>query len=319
MSAGLMAEFLKERDDFVLLSHTAPDGDTIGSMLALYFALTAMGKRVECVCNQKVPYIYSFLPGADTVLLPDEAQPAATAVAIDCADIKRMSAGQALFEGAEKTAQIDHHVTNEAYADLNYIGRETAAAGELVFEVIRLLPVELTKDMATCLYTAIMTDTGNFAYANTRPHTLITAASLLEAGANNNEINRLVYKTVPLHKQKLLGLAITKAEFSDDMKIGLTSITLEDMASCGAGEEDTEGIIEHIRDVEGDEIAIMMRESAKNKYKVSLRSKVYADVGAVAARMGGGGHRQAAGYSTEGDYESVRQNVIQMAMEALSV
>ena len=249
--------------------------------------------------------------------LPEEAKAARIAIAIDCADAERMGGALPLFRAAEHTINIDHHMTNTAYADMNHTGVDIAAAGEHIYELALLLPTELSKDIATCLYTALVTDTGNFSYANTRPHTLIAAAELLARGADNNDINRRVYRSVPLHKQKLLGLAITKAEFLFGGKLGITEISLADMASCGALEEDTEGIIDHIRDVEGDEVAIFIRESAINTYKVSLRSKKYADVGAIAASMGGGGHRQASGYTAHGSLQEVREAVLEKAVLAI--
>lgn len=312
-----MAEHIEKNDDFLLIAHTSPDGDTLGSVLALTEAMLGMGKQVQTVCEHTVPHIYRFLPNFQRVLLPKDAKPARHVIAVDCADEERMGEARIFFDRADTTGNVDHHMTNASYAKLNVVNGGLAAAGELIFDLIGLLPWPMNKQAATCLYCALMTDTGNFAYRNTRPSTLRIAADLLERGADNNEINRMVYRTVPLCKQKLLGVALTNAAFFAEGAIGLTYVTLEDFARVGASEEDTEGIIDHIRDIEGVEIAILIREAGAGLYKVSLRSKLRADVGAIAQSLGGGGHRQAAGCTIKGEYLDIYQKVTALAEKAV--
>ncbi len=316
-SLRAIAEHIQNNDDFLLIAHTSPDGDTLGCVLALCEAMRGMGKRVQVVCEQTVPRIYRFLPGSQRVLLPQQARPAPHTVALDCADAERMGAARALFEAAQTACNIDHHMTNRAYAGLNAVDGDAAAAGELVYELIGLLPWSMNANAASCLYCALMTDTGNFAYANTTPHTFRTAAELLELGADNTNINRAVYRTVPLSKQRLLGTALTNAIYLANGAVGVTHITLEELARAGAKGEDIEGVIDHIRDVEGVEAAILIREEQHGVYKVSLRSKRTADVGAIAAAFGGGGHKQAAGFTARGNYGEVFTSVTELAQKAV--
>lgn len=312
-----IAQIILQNDDFLIIAHVSPDGDTLGCAFALAGTLARLGKRVQTVCENRVPHIYEFLPGAQGILTPGDAKEARVAIAVDCADAERLGSAQPLFRAARITCNIDHHFTNSEYADHNYVDGATAATGEMIFSLIEELGVEPDRDAATCLYAAIMSDTGNFAYSNTTPETMRVAARLMELGADNTEINRLIYRTIPFHKQKLLGLALAKLTLREEGKVGVTSLSMEEIASCGATEEDTEGIIDHIRDIEGVELALLIRESQPGVCKVSLRSKLYADVGAIAKRMNGGGHKRAAGYTAYGNLDEATFAALSMAGDAV--
>ncbi len=313
-----IAQLIKANDEFAIVAHVSPDGDTLGCVLALAHALKRMGKRIEAVCASPVPHIYEFLPGAKDILSPGEAKPARVVIAVDCADEARMDVARPLFQGAQHTVNIDHHMTNNSYAQFNHVDGHAAATGELIYKLILQLGEIPDADEASCLYAALMSDTGNFAYSNTTPDTLRIAAELMELGADNTEINRRIYRTIPLQKQKLLGLALTKLSLHEDGKIGVSRISRADIVSCGASDEDAEGIIDHIRDIEGVEIALTVREADAGVYKVSLRSKAYADVGAIAKRMGGGGHMCASGYTAYGAVmDEAADAALSLAGEAL--
>lgn len=174
-----IAAFIKENDDFTVVAHTAPDGDTLGASLALYGVLVRIGKRAAVVCEQPVPHTYAFLPGAEHVLLPEDARQTEHVIAVDCADRARMGAALRLFDGALHTCNIDHHPSNDFYAELNAVDDMAAATGELIASLAEMLLPELDAPLANCLYTALMTDTGNFAYSNTRPETFHLAGRLL--------------------------------------------------------------------------------------------------------------------------------------------
>ncbi len=311
-----IASFLQARDGFTIVSHVSPDGDTLGSALALYCALKKMGKRAQVICQNQVPAVYNFLPNANEVLLADSAGQMPNVICIDCAAKDRLGIAVRHFDAAEHTINIDHHRTNVGYANDNCI-RDTAATGEIVFDLLEMLEM-IDEDSASCLYTAIMTDTGNFAYANTTPDTLHKAAELLEDGADNAYINRCVYRTIPLRKAKLLGIALGKLEMYSNDRIGMICISAEDMKQAGATSEDVEGIIDHIRDIDMVELAIVARESSEpDTVKMSLRSKNTADVSVMAERMGGGGHKRAAGYTDHGAFAEVCARALAMAQEAL--
>ena len=314
-----IASFLQARDGYTIISHVSPDGDTLGSSLALYCALLKLGKRVQVVCENSVPAVYRFLPHTQDVLKPDAAEKLPHVICVDCAAKDRLGAALPIFNAAAHSINIDHHMTNTAYANDNCI-RDTAATGEIIFDLLSMLNL-LDVQSATCLYTAIVTDTGNFAYGNTTADTLRKAAELMEEGADNVLINRCVYRSVPLRKLCLLRTALASLQLYEDDRIRMICITQKDLEEAGASSEDVEGIIDHVRDIESVEIAVMVRESSlKNTAKISLRSKKYADVSSIAKAMDGGGHKHAAGYTDHGAldevYERVRSAVQQLLKEA---
>lgn len=316
------AEWLRREDGFTLISHVSPDGDTIGSSLALYGILSAMGKRVQAVCEQPVPRVYSFLPFANNVLLPSQADTGFhNAISVDCADTARMGGAAVLFENAAQKGNIDHHRTNPLFGDVVLHDGDAAATGEIVCALWRILNVAMTgsaaQQIAECLFTAISTDTGNFAYSNTTPATFFAAASLLETGIDIAEINRKIYRTVPLAKKRLLGYVLTNMQLHEDGRVGFAFISLETLASLGATSEEVDGVIDDIRDIDTVEIAILARQAKDGTCKVSMRSKQYADVSAIAHRLGGGGHLHAAGCTWQGEPEPLKAELLRLAKDAL--
>lgn len=311
------AAFIRGNDGFTLIAHISPDGDTLGSSLALYGVLKALKKDVQVVCDNRVPPNYAFLPYAGELLLPSAARRLPFAISVDCADALRMGDSAQLFGAARDTLNIDHHVTNSAYARLNVVDGKAAATGELIYKLARLLLPALTEEISVCLYTALLTDTGSFAYSNTTPETMRIAADILESGIDTYEINRLIYRTVPYHKIRLLGLALTNMELLLDGKLGITAVMLKEMLPIGATEEDTEGVIDYVRDVESVEVAVMLREVEAGVFKVSLRSKRYANVSMMSRVKGGGGHAFAAGYTAHGALDEVRAEAVSLAKRAL--
>ena len=312
-----IASVLQSRNDYTIIAHVSPDGDTLGSALALYGALLKMGKSVQVVCENPVPAIYAFLPHADALRLTQNAVQAQNVICVDCAARDRLGNAEPLLEAAAYSVNLDHHRTNDAYAEDNYI-RDAAATGEIIFDLLDMLNV-LDEDTATCLYTAIMTDTGNFSYANTTPETLHKAAELLEDGADNAYINRCVYRTLPLRKVRLLGVALNNLEMYCENRLGIIRLSQKDMQKAGATSEDVEGIIDHVRDIETVEIAAVVREASEFETgKISMRSKNSADVSLIAEKMGGGGHRRAAGYTDHGSFDDICARAITMAKELLA-
>lgn len=189
-----IARLIAENNDFTLIMHVSPDGDSIGSACALRLALMAMGKRVQAVCDGDVPRIYRFLEGAEDIIKPNDARITSAAIAVDCADEGRMGAADEIFAQAKHTANIDHHVTNTMFAQHNAVEAHAAAAAEVVKRLIEQLDADFGANIATCLFCGLVTDTGNFAYSNTTPDTLFAAGELLQRGADNALINRAVYR-----------------------------------------------------------------------------------------------------------------------------
>lgn len=308
--------FLRAYDDLLLIAHVSPDGDTLGSSFALYGALLELGKHAQVVCEDPVPAIYRFLPFSDQLIPPEKAKPAEAVVCMDCADLGRAGRCESLFHAAKATLNIDHHGTNDRYAQENFV-QKAGATGELVYNVITSLKVTLNKNIASCLYAAITTDTGNFAYSNTTPDTLRIAAELLDTGIDLPYLNRCLFRTVPFHKLKLHALAVSKAQLFEHGRIGISCITREEIQQCGAASEDSEGIIDAIRDIDTVEIAALLRESDDGLIRVSLRGKSSADVSKIAVRFEGGGHRLAAGCTMKPPIKEAAAQILDCAKELL--
>lgn len=312
-----IARLIAENNDFTLIVHVSPDGDAIGSACALRLALMALGKRVQAVCDGDVPRIYRFLEGAEDIIKPNDARITSAAIAVDCADEGRMGAAGEIFAQAKHTANIDHHVTNTMFAQHNAVEANAAAAAEVVKKLIEQLDVDFGADIATCLFCGLVTDTGNFAYSNTTPDTLFAAGELLQRGADNALINRAVYRSAPVSKRRMLGLGLIKAEYLHGGKVAVCKLTRADFDRFNARDEDCEGIIDNLRDVENVEIAMLIREKESNVYKVSMRAKEYANVCAVAERYGGGGHRLAAGCTVRGELDALAAELTAALIQAL--
>lgn len=313
-----LCTFIKARDGFTIIAHMSPDGDALGSSLALLWLLRKLGKRAEAVCADPVPDMYAFLPLAGEVLLPGKAAGYENVIAVDCADKARLGKAADLFEAAAATYNIDHHPTNDAYARHNAVDPSAAATGELIYRLAQSLCVRIEADFASCLYAALMTDTGNFAYSNTTGETLRIAGDLLDAGADGYGLNLRIYRSTSLERLRLLQSAIANIRLYREGVVGITSLSRAEIGESGARDEDTEGVVDCVRDIESVEIAIFIKENGANGWKISLRSKLRADVGAIAAQMGGGGHERAAGYSARGDLAAVWADALRRAEEALA-
>lgn len=313
-----IADWIKARDGFLLVAHAAPDGDALGASLGLFAVLRDMGKKAQVVCADTVPSIYRFLPGADKVALPAAADDTLQyRMTIDCGDIRRVGEAEPLLQKSGVACNIDHHVTNIGFGELNYVDANAAAVGEIIYELAQELGAVINRDIAVCLYTAISTDTGNFSYSNTTANTFRTAAALMECGIDISDINRKVFRTVPLSKTRLLGCAIQNLTLHHNGDIGMTVLAKEDFTACGATGEDMEGIIDNVRDIETVELAIAVRQVEERRWKASLRSKAHADVAKLAGAFGGGGHERAAGCTLTGSRDEVTEAILTAAKAAM--
>ncbi|MCL2672209.1 MAG: bifunctional oligoribonuclease/PAP phosphatase NrnA [Clostridiales bacterium] len=273
----------------------SPDGDTLGSGLALLRALRRMGKAAHMVCPDRVPRAYLFLAGADEVKKPDDAPEFENIIFVDCGDLQRAGAAGRLFESAAHSLCIDHHSTNEGYCEINWIEGESASTGELVYLLLQDLDIPLDAETAACLYAAIATDTGNFAFAAVTSDTFRTAAALLDAGLDLADCHRRLFQTNSLTKTRLLRQTLQNMELFAEDRAALSSLTRDELKRFNATWDDCEGLIDPLRMIEGVEIACTLREMMSSEVRVSLRSKDYANVAAIAMRFGGGGHEKAAG------------------------
>lgn len=301
----------------VLACHVGPDGDALGSMLGLALAATAAGKEV--VASFGSPFLpppsMSFLP-LDTLRPPDEVpETPEVMVVLDVGSADRLGELAGNAHAAGTVVVIDHHVTNEGFGDIAVVDPGAAATGELVYQILGILDWEVTPAVAQCLLTALITDTGRFQYANTTSRTLEIAAALVAAGAEPNVIGRHVYEEAPFGYLKAAGLAMGRAELDSDRRVVSTVVTEDDLETTGIDWGDTENLIDLLRLAVEADTAVLVKGHADGRVKVSLRSRGDTDVGGLAAAMGGGGHRLAAGFTTEGDAEAVRKQIVEAVEE----
>jgi len=312
-------EKLISAENILILYHHLPDGDSLGSALALYIALKEMGKKVKVAGEIPIPRTYNFLPLTEEIYDLEKISGSYSCVIfVDCTDLKRIKSSQSpLSFHAQSIINVDHHVSNSFFGDINYVSPEAEATVVLIYRLLKVLPTKITPAIATCLYTGLVTDTGSFQYEAVSSDTLKLGAELLEIGANLEEIRLNLWENKTLASMKLLGVALTNFSLTADGKIIWVSLSQELLKSIGAKEEDAEGIINNLRSIEGVEIAILLHETAKNLAKVSLRSKSWADVNKIACLFGGGGHPRAAGCVIESSLEKATQVVLRAAKKYL--
>jgi bifunctional oligoribonuclease and PAP phosphatase NrnA len=298
---------LRDNERFLVTSHEAPDGDALGSLLATSLALRRLGKDVLMFLGGEAPLPgeYRFLELEKRGLLRKRPSDLAARVlvAVDCASASRVGADAGLVEAAPFTINIDHHHDNPRFGDVDLVIEDASSTGEVLADVFRELEVELTPEIAEALYIALVTDTGRFQYANTTPKALRLAADLVEAGADINRVFQGVYENVQFAKLKLLARALERARVLEGGEIIVSHLLRGDFEAVGATEPYSEGIIDVLRSTEGAIVSALIREPPRDggpARKVSLRSAVdEVDVSAIARKSGGGGHRAAAGFSSE--------------------
>lgn len=288
------AEAIRNAQRIVVAGHENPDGDALGCTLALTHALRGMGKEVTPLSSDGVPEIYTWLPGADELRETAEG-PFDLAILVDAAAPGRMGAAGAAAASARDVLVIDHHEGNGAFGRVRVVDPHAAATGEIVYSLLRTLRAPFNRAIADCLLCAIVTDTGSYRFLNVTAATFRVSAALMRYGACPAAISELVFETRSWASLKLLGRALDALQVTPDGRISWSVLTARDFAEIGATDEDTEGIVTHIRAVRGSEVGVLLRELPGNKVRVSLRSRRTADVSAVAERFGGGGHRAAAG------------------------
>ena len=309
---------LREGERFALICHTSPDGDTLGSAMALCLGLEKLGKEAAVFCDMPVPYLLRDLPGRERVQLPATLAPGYTAVAVDCAYQERMGACAALFEQGARRLNIDHHITNTRYGEANLIDPQAGATGEIVWQVLRELQVEPDAAIGMCIYTAVSTDTGNFMYSNTTPRSLQTASETLQTGFDLAGLCAHLFRERSLSRARMIGACAANMQLLGGGRIAVSAVTQEEMKRLEVKGEDAEGAVEFLRDIDTVEAAGFLREVEPGVYKVSLRSKTVVNVSDIARRMGGGGHVCAAGCTVRGDREKVLEQIggaLQKALE----
>ncbi len=294
------------REKFILTSHARPDGDAVGSTLACCQILRSMGKQAYVVLSDGVPGIYRPLPYADTVLLDlQQAPDAEAAIILECDGLARTR-----LSGLDKhyLINIDHHDTARPFADVNWIDPNACATAEMIFQLAREAGVGISPEVATCLYTAVLTDTGSFCFSGTTERTFALAQELVRYGADPVKIAHNVYFSTQLSKMRLLGSALSTLH--QDGSLAWMHVSHRTMERCEAQEEDCEGLVNYALAIQGIEVALFFREQADSKFRVSLRSKGGVNVASVAESFGGGGHTCASGCAIDGPLSVATERMI---------
>ncbi|NLW22327.1 MAG: bifunctional oligoribonuclease/PAP phosphatase NrnA [Tissierellia bacterium] len=290
-------QLINRNKNIFISSHVQPDGDSVGSILALAMAVKALdrNKNVRIVKVDDIPSDLLFLPNIEMIKEQDLNQPVDLFISLDSSDMDRLGIGKEFALKAKKIINIDHHVTNDNFGDINIISSSSGATGEIVFDLIKKMGVEIDKEIATCLYTAISMDTGSFMYSNTTYKTHLIAAELLKTGIDINDININIYQSRSIERTNLFIDSLNKLETFLDNKIGIVTVTQEMLKVHNAKMEDTEGIISFVRGIKPIEVACLLKEVDEKEVKVSLRSKKEVDVSKISSKFNGGGHIRAAG------------------------
>jgi phosphoesterase RecJ-like protein len=303
---GEVIKKINEHESFVLTSHARPDGDAIGSVLACSQILQSLGKQTQIVLSDGVPVLYRRLPWADSVIQASEINGHdEAAIILECDSLQRTR-----LRGLERRflINIDHHASGRPFANLNWIDPSACATAEMIFQLARKAGVKITADIATCLYTAVVTDTGSFRFAGTNQRTFALAEELVRCGADPVRVGQAVYFSNPISKTLLLGAALRNLK--RDGVLAWMHVTREDMSNCQAADEDCEGLVNYALGNAGIEVAAFFRELENGRFRVSLRSKGAVNVAAVADELGGGGHECASGCSVEGPLPAAEEFVL---------
>jgi len=306
---------IESADKILLTTHCNPDGDGIGSQQALYDVLIGMGKDVVMHNADGVPRIYAFLDHADQVekgVWGTQTQDADLIIALDCGAKGRLGMPDAFYAGA-LMVNIDHHVSNKHFGDINVVDARYCATGAMMYDLLIAMGVALNPTRASAIYAAVLTDTASFRLSNATAAVYRMAADLIDAGAEPWPISVQIYESHPLAGLKILTACLDTLSLRDDQRSAWVHVTRAMYEATGADVEDSEGLIDYARSIDGVEVAVLIRcdENSDDGWKVSFRGKTTADVGAVAATLGGGGHRHAAGCLMRGSFDDVRARVEQ--------
>lgn len=308
-------EKVENAKSILIVTHVNPDGDAIGSSLGLFAAL----KKIEKKAAVYIPVpnkTFSYLPGYSEIITEvSDVKEYDLCVALDSSDLERLGPGREFFETIENTIVIDHHITNQSFGDINYLNAVASSTCENLIVVLASMNIAINKEIAECLYTGILTDTGAFRY-NVQSETFEFVAMLMETGIETSKIYRKLFDSTTLNRTKLLGKALNRLEVIEDGKVSFTYITKEDLQELGLEQSDAEGIVNFGRNIEGTEVSIFVKEQ-DGKHKISLRANEYVDVSIIASKFAGGGHVRAAGFESVMTLEQIKNAILEEARKQL--
>lgn len=314
-----ITRMIRQAQTIAVCSHVNPDGDTLSCAAAMRIALLRLGKDVSLFCDGKVPDQLSFLPGISEMRVPSENDgPFDLMLSVDVSDPKRLGACADLIARSSHTAQIDHHPTNPVFMEENDVDGTAPAACILIREQLKLLGVELDRDLAICLYTGISTDTGNFAFASTNAACFRVMSELMEYDLPLAKLNRILFRDRAMPQVLLMGKALGGLRYYEDGKIAVMTLTQQDFRDCGALAEHADTLVNFGLDTVGTRMALLAREDENGTIKFSLRAKEPDTVSDIAQAFGGGGHPQAAGITMDGTLGETAGRVLEAMINKLN-
>ena len=315
---------LTRSSSILIATHANPDGDAIGSLIALGLGLESVGKKTSLYVESPIPAVYRFLPSVERITKEIDVDGAfETAVVVDCGNLDRVGSASVQIRKIPVMINIDHHITNTGFGHVQYIDPSACATAELVYRLLKKMRIGIDKAIATCLYTGILTDTGSFRFSNTNEAAFEICKEMAERGVLPHEIARRVYGTYSLGRIKLLNLALDSIEISCNGKLSMMTVTQEMLLQTGTQPEDADGLIHYARRIQDVRVAALIQEihngdkgvSPNKQFHVSLRSDGTVDVAAIAASFGGGGHQSAAGFGIQAPLAVVKSEIANLADE----
>lgn len=313
----LAIEKILESRNIFIVSHVQPDGDNIGSILALGLALKKIDKNIHIIKSDTVPSDYLFLPNVDLIEDYSGDIEIDLLISLDASDENRLGENKVLLEHSKSIINIDHHISNTNFGHINIIDSTAAATGELVYKLIKQMNIPIDKDIGTCIYTAISSDTGSFMYDNTTSITHEIASELLKLEIDKSNININLYQNRSIERTMLFIKALETLKVYFDNQVAVVKITRKMLEDSGAKIEDTEGIVSFIREMRNIEIAILLKEFSEDEIKVSIRSKRFADVAAICDKFGGGGHIRAAGCTINASIATAEELILNVVKKVI--
>jgi phosphoesterase RecJ-like protein len=315
-----VADAIARGQRFLVTSHVDPEGDSLGSQLALACILDELGKEVSVVNQDRPPARYAFMPGAERVVRPEAVADRTfdAAFVVDCASLERIGDVRSRLDGTQ-VINLDHHRSNAGFGHLNYIDPDCCASGMIIYQLNELLGLGLDQAKATNMYVAIIADTGNFRYSNTTPEVLRVASRLIETGIDSARLASLVFGTMPLPGLKLLGEALMNLSAELGGRVGIIVLDRAAFARTGAQPPDVEGIVNYAKNLAGTDVGVLLREVESGEVKASFRAEGAVDVDQVARRFGGGGHKNASGARIPGPLAEARRRVLAEIERILTV
>jgi phosphoesterase RecJ-like protein len=304
-----LIELIKKANFVAILTHSSLDGDALGSSLGLALALVYIGKKAVVFLDEPIPRTLEFLPGQN-LISSDFDKTADLAISLDNSDLKRLGNRADIYISAKKKINIDHHTTNNMEADSLWIDQNASATGEMVYKLIKAMDIPISKDIATCLYTAIITDTGGFRYSNTTPDSHVISAELIKCGIPFAHIAKKVFDIVSHSKMSLLKKTIQNLTLYCEGKVAVSWLLYNDINPLNAQSDDFEGLVNVGVNLEGVEASLFLREEEPGCFKGSLRANNYVDVAKIAGKFSGGGHKRAAGFTYAGNPDEIIRLVL---------